>query len=70
MSKTKSGEVRKIRVKWVKSLCGAKAPHRRTIAALGLRRLQDEVVKDATPPVLGMVQSVRHLVEVSEVSQS
>ena len=61
---------RKIRVKWVKSSNGAKLPHKRTIKALGLRRLQGEVVKEATPAILGMVQSVRHLVEVTEVSES
>lgn len=62
--------VRKIRVKWVRSSNGAKLPHKRTIKALGLRRLQGEVIKEATPAILGMVQSVRHLVEVTEVSES
>ncbi|MBN1868266.1 50S ribosomal protein L30 [Candidatus Sumerlaeota bacterium] len=61
---------KKIRIKWVKSDVGAKEPHKRTIRALGFKRLQGEVVQVATPQVLGMVQSVRHMVEVSEVSGS
>jgi large subunit ribosomal protein L30 len=59
---------RKIHIKWVKSLSGAKEPHRRTIKALGLTKLQSEVVKEATPQILGMVKAVRHLVRVTEVA--
>ncbi len=58
----------KIKVKWVKSANGAILRHKRTIKALGFTRLQSEVVKEATPQVLGMVNSVRHLVVVTEVS--
>ena len=61
---------KQIRVRWVRSSNGSKEPHKRTIKALGLHRLQGEVVKTATPQILGMVTSVRHLVEVTEVSQA
>ncbi len=60
---------KRIRIKWVKSANGAKEPHKRTIKALGLTRLQSHVIKDASPQVLGMARSVRHLVEVTEVSE-
>lgn len=66
---TTDGEIKKIRVKWVKSTNGSKEPHKRTIKALGFRRLQSEVVKDVSPQVLGMINSVRHLVKVTEVSE-
>ncbi len=66
----KNEGIKKIKVKWVKSANGAKLPHKRTIKALGFRRLQSEVVKEATPQILGMVNSVRHLVEVTEVSET
>jgi len=62
--------VKRIRIKWVKSLSGAKLMHRRTIRALGLRKLQSEVVQDASPQILGMVRGVRHLVIVTEVVSS
>jgi large subunit ribosomal protein L30 len=64
MSKNKSPK--KIRVKLVRSVNGAKQPHKRTVRALGLTRMQSEVTKEATPQVLGMVRSIVHLVEVSE----
>ena len=60
---------KKIHVKWVKSAIGAKPQHKKTIKALGFRRLQGEVTKVATPQVLGMVNSVRHLVQVTEVAE-
>ena len=61
-------ELKKVKVKWVKSANGSKIAHKRTIKALGFARLQSEVVKEATPQVLGMINSVRHLVTVQEVS--
>ena len=61
---------KQIRVTWVRSSNGSKEPHKRTIKALGLHRLHDEVVKTATPQILGMVNAVRHLVVVTEVPQA
>ena len=66
----KKTKLQQIRIKWVKSASGAKLAQKRTIRALGLRRLQSDVVQEASPQVLGMVRSVRHLVEVSEVAGS
>ncbi|MFP4379803.1 MAG: 50S ribosomal protein L30 [Candidatus Sumerlaeia bacterium] len=57
-----------IRIKWVKSINGAKEPHRRTIRALGFHRMEEELEKEATPQILGMVNSVSHLVKVMEES--
>ncbi|NLA57552.1 MAG: 50S ribosomal protein L30, partial [Firmicutes bacterium] len=37
------------------------------IRALGLKKLNDEVIHDNTPVIQGMVFKVRHLVEVTEV---
>lgn len=58
--------VGKIRVKWVKSAIGFPKKQKRTIKALGLRRLNHEIVKEATPQVLGMINRVRHLVQCEE----
>lgn len=62
----KTESIKTIRVKWVKSSNGSKIAHKRTIKALGFRKLQSEVVKEASPQVLGMINSVRHLVKVLE----
>jgi large subunit ribosomal protein L30 len=58
-----------VRIKWIKSANGAKEPQKRTIKALGFRRLQSEVVHKASPQILGMVNAVRHLVKVMEISE-
>lgn len=56
----------KLRVTWVKSGINQKADQRRTIRALGLRRLGQTVEHDDTPSIRGMITKVRHLVTVEE----
>jgi large subunit ribosomal protein L30 len=55
-----------IKIKWVKSAIGYNVAQKRTIEALGLRRLHQVVERPDNDAVRGMVNSVRHLVEVSE----
>ena len=57
----------KLSVTWKNSGIGYKRDQRRTIEALGLRRLHQTVVHDDTPSIRGMVFKVRHLVEVEEM---
>ncbi|MEW5817289.1 MAG: 50S ribosomal protein L30 [Spirochaetota bacterium] len=57
----------KIRIKLVRSVIGNKPVHRRTVKALGLKRINSVVEKDANPAILGMVKSVSHLVKVEEI---
>ncbi|MBX6352445.1 MAG: 50S ribosomal protein L30 [Thermoflavifilum sp.] len=40
---------------------------RRTAQALGLRKLHQTVIRDDTPTIRGMVERIRHLVDVREV---
>ncbi len=68
MGNTMSDMARKIQIRYVKSAIGAKQPQRRTLRALGLKRLQSTVVHTVSPQIEGMVYAVRHLVEVTEVS--
>lgn len=60
----------KLTITWKKSAIGYRQDQRRTIAGLGLRKLHQTVVHDDTPSIRGMVNLVRHLVEVSEVHDS
>ena len=60
----------KLRIKYVKSAIGYNVRQKRTITALGLRHLGDEVEHDDTSVIRGMVHKVTHLVQVSEVSAS
>ncbi len=57
----------KIQIKQVKSRINRPARQKKTLDALGLKKLNHTVVLEATPQVLGMVNAVRHLVEVTNV---
>lgn len=57
----------KLRIKYVKSAIGYNIRQKRTIEALGLRRLGDVVEQEDNPVIRGMVRKVEHLVQVEEV---
>lgn len=59
---------KQIRITLKRSPLGRKPTHRRTVAALGLRRINQSVVRPADESVLGMVRSIAHLVDVEELS--
>jgi len=46
---------------------GRPGNQRKTVVALGLRKLQQTVVREDTPIIRGMVNRVKHLVEVQTV---
>jgi large subunit ribosomal protein L30 len=56
----------KLKVTWRKSAIGYKKDQKRTIEALGLKRLGHTVEHEDTRPIRGMIHKVRHLVEVTE----
>jgi large subunit ribosomal protein L30 len=56
-----------IKVTQIKSSIGSLEKHKRTVRALGLKRIRDSRVHEDTPQLRGMVRSVRHLVRVEEV---
>ncbi|MFQ5967627.1 MAG: 50S ribosomal protein L30 [Acidimicrobiia bacterium] len=56
----------KIHVTLVRSPIGQKPKTRATVASLGLRRLHQTVSHDDSPAIRGMVEKVKHLVEVRE----
>jgi large subunit ribosomal protein L30 len=55
----------KLRIKQVRSGSGKSARTVRTLEALGLKHHQDEVVHADHPALRGMLNQVRHLVEVT-----
>ena len=57
----------KIRITQVKSKNGKPERQRRTLQALGIRKLNHSVEHEATPQILGMVVKVRHLVKVENI---
>ncbi len=56
----------KIKVKKVKSAINRTQRQKRTLEALGLKKIGQVIEHDATPSVLGMVNKVSHLVSVEE----
>jgi len=57
----------KIRVTQVKSKIGSEKRQKRTLEALGLKKMHSSVEVEATPQILGMVNKVIHLVKVEEL---
>ena len=55
-----------IKVKQVRSRIKCPAVQKRTLDALGLRKMNQIVEHTATPQILGMVEKVKHLVVVVE----
>jgi len=67
--KKEQPEVKKmLRVTQLRSLIGYEQSQRATVRSLGLRRIRHTVVVPDTPQVRGMLQKVRHLVTVEEVT--
>lgn len=59
--------MKKIKVTQVKSIIDRSERQKRTMQALGLRKLNATVEVEATPQVLGMVRKVEHLVKVEQI---
>ncbi len=56
-----------IKIKQIKSRINAPKVQKRTLDALGLKKMNHTVVKEDNPSILGMVKTVAHLVEVTKL---
>ena len=65
MSKNNAGV---LRITLVRSTIGRPADQGRTVASLGLRKLNATVERPDNPSIRGMVTKIRHLVEVEELA--
>ena len=57
----------KIRVTQIKSKIGRPEKQKKTLTALGLKKMNQTVEHEVTSQVLGMVKKVAHLLKVEEV---
>ena len=57
----------KIEIKQIKSSIGYKQNVKRTLDALGLRKMNQVVVKNSTPQIRGMIKSIEFLLDVKEL---
>ena len=55
-----------IKVKQIKSKIGAPIDQKRTLEAIGLRKISQVVEVEDTPSIRGMIRKVHHLVTVVE----
>ncbi|MBP2028034.1 large subunit ribosomal protein L30 [Acetoanaerobium pronyense] len=56
-----------LRITLAKSVIATKPNQRKTVAALGLTKRQQTVEKPDNPQIRGMIEVVKHLVQVEEV---
>ncbi len=57
----------RLKVTQVRSEIGSKRNQRETLRTLGLKRINDVVVKEDRPEIRGMIHTVTHLVKFEEV---
>jgi large subunit ribosomal protein L30 len=57
----------RLKVTQTRSAIGRKQNQRETLRTLGLKRINDVVIKEDRPEIRGMIFTVSHLVAVEEV---
>ena len=57
----------KLKITLVKSTIGAIPKHRKTVEALGLKKLNKSVEMPDNAATRGQIQQIRHLVKVEEI---
>ena len=58
---------KKVKIKQVRSTIKMLESQKRTLKALGLRKIGMEVEHELTPSISGMIDKVRHLVELNSI---
>ncbi len=59
----------KLKIRQVRSAINRSGMQKKTIRALGIRRLNQTVVHTDNPCIRGMVKKVEHLVQVEEINE-
>ncbi|HEX3384623.1 MAG TPA: 50S ribosomal protein L30 [Mucilaginibacter sp.] len=57
----------KIKITQIKSVIDRNERQKKTIQALGLKKINHSVEVEATPAIIGMVRTVNHLVAVENI---
>ena len=58
----------KIKIKQVRSKIDRPERQKRTLEALGLKKINQVVEHENTPQIMGMVNAIKHLIEIEEVN--
>lgn len=57
---------KKLEITLTRSVIGRTERQRRTVQTLGLKKINDSVVREDTPVVRGMINKISHIVTVTE----
>ncbi len=61
--------MKKYKIAQIRSRIGRPAKQKRTLDALGVKRMHRPVIVTGTPQVEGMIRKVKHLLSVEEVKE-
>ncbi len=59
--------MKRIRIKQIRSGIGRTLRQKRTLYALGIRKMHQSIELEASPQIMGMVEKVQHLLIIEEV---
>jgi large subunit ribosomal protein L30 len=59
--------MKKLKIKQIKSGIARPLRQKRTLIALGIKKMHNERIVEATPQMLGMIEKVKHLLSIEEV---
>ena len=59
--------MKKIKITQVRSAIDRPARQKRSLQALGLKKMHHSVEHNATPQILGIVGAIKHLVQTEEI---
>ncbi len=59
--------MKKVKIKQIKSTIDRPERQKRTIQALGIKKMHQEVEVDMTPQIEGMIEKVKHLLSIEEI---
>ena len=58
---------KKIKITQVKSAIGYRRQAKDTLKALGIKKMNNSIIKVSSPAIIGMINSVGHLLKVEDV---
>lgn len=67
MDNLKSSAMKKVRIKQVRSRIGRPADQKRTLDALGLKKMNQVKEVSLNPQMEGMINKVKHLLVIEEI---
>lgn len=57
----------KVRIEQIKSSIKRPKDQKATLVALGIKKMNRPIEKEATPQIIGMINKVQHLLKVEEI---